>query len=531
MRSAPKQWRRAKPVQGLTRVLRDLDLGSWDNWVPLAIIGVFVVLGALFVAGIFQFRLVEGSVDQFAVIYVEVGIGATGGIFAIIVSLSLVAIQFASQEYSHRIMDLYIKSVVFWSMLTVYLFLMIIAILLLTNNSAADSVRGPTLVAVGSILALVLIPPYFIITAAYLKPEFVIAKLLRRVDAEYLTTLEKPLVEGGGRISSRIDPLLPIVEMIERSVDRGDLSTTRAAMEHLHTTYINQAEVLNSLPIERLFLDYLSRIGRKATSAADEEEAAVLAIQLMGAVGARGPGSTIAVDHISAMGSKALKQDAEPVLEQMINSLHEIFGVTTSEEARKNVLNNYSQLVEDLVGAEKGRLLRQLVGHLSAIAEASLKTGDTATATNCLDTLETIGQMSCTKQIINVVSEVSLRFQELGLLAVNTQPELAERIIRSLLRVERMMPSGERDLIATTNFAKGEVERALTNKRRALAAAQRPEAPPKGSLGMPAAPAAVVAPPQAPVVQVNGGKPSTEATGDEEVDGFADLWDEAKDKR
>ncbi|MBM3949639.1 MAG: hypothetical protein FJ312_10485 [SAR202 cluster bacterium] len=127
--------------EGLHKAIRQFQLSSWDNWFPLTLIAVFVVLGAIVAAAGATFGLQPGDVDQFRGIYVDIGLQNTAGIFAIVISLSLVAIQFAAQEYSHRIMDYYIKSVMFWSTVVVYLGLMIACVLLNAGVSEGESLR------------------------------------------------------------------------------------------------------------------------------------------------------------------------------------------------------------------------------------------------------------------------------------------------------------------------------------------------------------------------------------------------------
>ena len=53
----------------------------------------------------FSFLIPEEDVERIHILYTEIGVQTTAGIFAIIISLSLMAIQFAAQEYSHRIME------------------------------------------------------------------------------------------------------------------------------------------------------------------------------------------------------------------------------------------------------------------------------------------------------------------------------------------------------------------------------------------------------------------------------------------
>ena len=107
-----------------------LDLKSWDVWFPLAFIELFAVFAIVVGAGGVGFGIDSRDAEQLRSIYTDIGVQTTAGIFAIVMSLSLVAIQFAAQEYSHRIMEYYIKSVIFWSTVVVYLGVMIGSILL-----------------------------------------------------------------------------------------------------------------------------------------------------------------------------------------------------------------------------------------------------------------------------------------------------------------------------------------------------------------------------------------------------------------
>ena len=205
---------------------------SWDNWFPLSVIGMFILLGIPVAFGVFDFGLTGKDVERFQVIYTDIGIQTTAGIFAIVISLSLVAIQFAAQEYSHRIMEFYVRSVVFWSTLIVYLGIIVVAILLQATSDGLESPRIVALVVVASMLAVALLIPHFIVTASYLKPDFVIEKLIGRISAQYIVGLR--LADNGEvAISPGHDRLLPVVEITERSIDRGDLTTTRSAIERV----------------------------------------------------------------------------------------------------------------------------------------------------------------------------------------------------------------------------------------------------------------------------------------------------------
>jgi hypothetical protein len=447
----------------MRRLLRELDLTSWDNYVPLGFIAAF--LGAAFLVGTGVIAL-PGLVDtdRIQIIFVDIGIGATSGVFAITVSLSLLAIQFASQEYSHRIMSFYIKSVTFWAIITVYLGLIVGTILVegLALNLAAERAAG--VILIGGVLAIALLIPHFVVTAAFLRPEFVIAKLLNRLDAEYLVSIVPELEKGRGRMPSGIDRLLPVVEIVERSIQKGDLSTTRAATERLHTTYLAHAARLNSIYVERYFLDYLMRIGRTAVLATEEQEPAIQVLQLISTVGSQGPAGVIATEDIDDLGFTALKKDAEGVVIQMVDSLRVVFERTALPDAKRAVFVTYRKLVEDLSGTEKRRIMRHFSTCLAETGMEALKKGDLATTDQCLELLESLGHDAGTRRLGDVVLHIVRHMQVLGIAAAPADPDTARRVVRALLRVERGISTSEREVVAATEFAKGKIERVLTRR-------------------------------------------------------------------
>ncbi|MBI4200174.1 MAG: hypothetical protein HY535_06855 [Chloroflexi bacterium] len=494
----------------MRRVLKDLDLQSWDNWLPLAVIGAFIAVGIPTALGAVSFT---GPMDanRFKTIYESFGLRTSAGILPTIISLSLVAIQFASNQYSHRIMALYIKSVTFWSIISVYFAMILVSLLLEANRTDADDPRVAGLILVGTVMAVTLLIPHFVITASYLKPDFIIAKLLRRVDKEYLLSIEQALADRPGytgRLDSNSDRLLPVIEIVENAIKRGDRATTRMAMEQIHSRYLSQAEKLSRLSVEEYFLGYLLRIGRKAVSVSDEEEAAVQAVELIGTVGAQGPAGAIAAEDIRDLGFAANKKGIDPVVVQMVGSLRAIFERTELADAKKVVLDSYHSLGQDLAAAGKRRPVRHLATNISEMAQASLGRRDLATGYRCLDMLEIIGHDSAVNKLVDIVLHVVKLLHALGVAAAQEDGETGERIVRTVLRIERAISTTEREAIAATSFAKGDIEQLLKLHSRG------PEAAPVAQ-GAPA----IHAPTPAPQQQAAQGKDDGE---------FSDLWAEPK---
>ncbi|MBI4203378.1 MAG: hypothetical protein HY532_09735 [Chloroflexi bacterium] len=510
----------------LKEFYKRLELNSWDNWLPLLIIGIFALAAVLVGTGITNFNIPFGDEERVHILYTEVSVQTTAGIFAIIVTLSLVAIQFASQEYTHRIMDSYVKSIMFWSTIIVYLGVMVTGIVLQANATEEENVRLIGVTVIGSILTLALLVPHFVITAAYLKPEFIINKMLRRVDRQYLASVAPALERGQGRVDSKVDRLLPVAEIIQRAIDRGDLATTRGALERLHQTYLTHAEKLNLLSIERYFLDYLMRIGRKAISDKDEEEAAVQTIAIMGVVGCTGPAGLVAVENIDSLGFTALRQESEPVVHQMIDSLRTVFDSTPTQEARNAVLASYQDLVGRLASSQSERVLRHLVTTLTNLAEKAMASGDRKTSARCLDLLEAAGHDAAAHKIVGVVLQTTRSLQGIGVTAARADPATAEPIVRALLRMERAISPSERELIAATEFARQDIERVARFARSAFvspgAGASVAATTGPASGGLPAREREGPSPPGQE--QKDGKETAPETKGEEKGIDLSDLW-------
>ncbi len=439
--------------------MRQIDLTAWDNWLPLGIIAVFGALALIVYLDWVELGVAGGDVERFQTVYTDIGIQTTAGILAIIISLSLVAIQFAAQEYSHRIMEYYMKSVIFWSTFLVYLSVMVSGIVLQARSSPSDDTRIVSVLLVGTLLCLFLLIPHFLVTASYLKPEFIIRKLLGRVDQGYLSSLWEPGAAWTGRVAPSIDRLLPVVEITERSIDRGDLTTTRSALEQIYDLYSSHTVGQTSPEIDSYFLDHILRIGRKAATNPDEEEAAVQTIEMLGRIGKGGPAAA-AVENIDVLGFLALRKDSDIAVAQMIDSLRQIFDVG-SADVNTRILQIYGDLVRRLATGSDDRLLRQLTDHLFEISQSSYERGDLVSVQRCIDLIERVGYNAAVNGMVTVVLNAGAKLQNLATASAGGQGSIARGIVLNLLRIERAVPSNDRETVAVLEFARGEVERTI----------------------------------------------------------------------
>lgn len=431
-----------------------------------------------------DFGLSGKDADRYQVIYTDIGIQTTAGIFAIVISLSLVAIQFAAQEYSHRIMEYYVRSVIFWSTLIVYLGIIVVAIILQAASTGEESPRIVALVIVASILAVALLIPHFIVTASYLKPDFIIGKLLRRISSQYISGL-KLADDGEVDVLPRNDRLLPVVEITERSIDRGDLTTIRSALDRILALQTELKTKVDNPISDRYFADHLTRIGRKAVNRPDEEEAAARAIEALQHIGTSGA-PFVAVERIDLLGFIALRHGSEGAVEQMIRSLS-VIARSGQSTALDPVIDSYQALVGRLASGGFDQLLIQLADRVDELAEST--SGDGPVIGRILDCLEAIGHDAADNRLMRVVLHVANVMKDRGVMVAAENTDEANATVLRMLRIEQAVNSSEREALAVIGFARSEVQRV--------------------------------------VAQSSSMSEEIVATEDsDEADGFSDLWDE-----
>jgi hypothetical protein len=433
--------------------LSNLFSREWDLWLPLGVVLVFLAAAAVIIATGFRFGIPEGDVERIHILYTEIGVQTTAGIFAIIISLSLMAIQFAAQEYSHRIMEYYLRSTMFWTTIIVFLSVIITGIVLQAQASANDNVLAASLLMLATMLALALLIPHFLVTAAYLKPEFVVTKLIRKLDQGYVRSIARR-----GVPTPDADRLLPIIELIERAIDRGDLTTMRGALERVQSAYVRVGAEEHDTTVDHYFLDSLLRAGRKAISQADEQQAAVLAIHTISSM-SREQNAAMVVDALEELGFGALRRDSPIAVGEMITATAEIAESTRDLDLRARVMTTYAELAQRLVRTDQRRLLRQLSGIVVLAGIEAAQRGDVSRAQGSIGLLEEMGHDSAEAHMTQVVMDVGKGLQQLGTAIADTDPRAAQGVVLALLRVERAIPRHERDLLGIIEFARADLER------------------------------------------------------------------------
>jgi hypothetical protein len=157
--------------------------------------------------------------------YSSVGVEALAGVLAIVISVTFVAVQFSSQEYSKRLMDYFINSVIFKFLIGVYLIGIIFNMFMLNyqfeDPNIDNRMRELSIILTG--VCFVSLVPYFYITAHILQPEYLIKNILKRVDEKYLKSIHKKWIKDRFPPVPEDDRVLAaITDIISKAIESND---------------------------------------------------------------------------------------------------------------------------------------------------------------------------------------------------------------------------------------------------------------------------------------------------------------------
>jgi hypothetical protein len=445
-----------------------------------------------------DFPLATGDKETAMRIFAGVGFEGLSAIFAIVISLSLMAVQLASQQYTHRIMDIHTKSWIFRFVIVIYLGSMLYNVFMLGwldfGNSSVDSKYVKTSMSL-TCLSLFILIPYFYITMRRLKPESVISNLLAKIDDVYLNSVKGYIKEGELRIPSEADEMLPITDIIEKSIRSGDHETARFGIDEICRCYMSHVKKENEDYVSRYFLaKHIRGIGREAIIKKDDDSM-VQVLKIFGEVGTRAIhenlnySARMSVESIDIIGSNVLK-DYDVATEQMIKSLQDILGAViksgNGEEILKQIFTLYSNLSDELFNLEKNKLIKYLLNSFSeprvfmkkpqALIEEMVKNTRYETIDSTVKLLERISVNAANRGLRDPLDQSISSLHEIGISSAENKlvwgtPKrkiniAKDLIIEHLLTIEdeiskcklKFEESDFDDIMGEIDFAKIEIE-------------------------------------------------------------------------
>lgn len=255
-------------------------------------------------------------------------------IMALVITLSLVAVQLAASSYSARVIDIFKKSPDLWILILVYGIVMFYGLVVLKllekdENGLSNLEFHISFVYYLGIFAFTALIPYFLNTLELLKPSTVIHFLAE-------SSTDPNFIEG----KDKSDPFQSIIDIIRGSMMIYDYETVRDGLREIvdHLKIIIEIKTLEDEKKEEIFNNissHFTRLGKMSASRNDEDatlevidnllKTGKLAIEQNLDQGGKRIGISLGV-----VGKVAAQQELKSATRQAIKSIEEI-GIVSAE--------------------------------------------------------------------------------------------------------------------------------------------------------------------------------------------------------
>jgi hypothetical protein len=200
-------------------------------------------------------------------------------IVAIVITLTLIAVQLTASAYSPRVIDIFKKNPDMWLLLGCYGFSIFYGfiVLKLVEGAEGEFVSQSVIGSLGwvsisfesyvslaywlGIFTFVVLFPYMWNIIGLLKQEKIINRLAIEITRDKI-------------LNSKEDPIQPIVDIIHGSIMKYDLETTRVGLKEITLRVAKIIDFDSEKEISERFCGHLFRISRLAISREDEESTA-----------------------------------------------------------------------------------------------------------------------------------------------------------------------------------------------------------------------------------------------------------------
>lgn len=219
---------RLRRVGGRIRRWFDFNL---ENTILLILVVVLVLLCAMYGFGFLFFQL-DGNVVPVLGTIVQ----SLASIFAIVFSISLVAIQLCSENLSHRLILLFVRSSNFLFPFGLNLVALLFNLVLLSYGCYHRLAGHGIILCVAAVLSLIL---FFVYTVRFLTPLHVVRVLLAKVN------VDRMLLENFGEEQLYRRYFQPIEDIISSCAVKGDYATARSLIDLVRFKMQSVLNVLN----------------------------------------------------------------------------------------------------------------------------------------------------------------------------------------------------------------------------------------------------------------------------------------------
>jgi Predicted membrane protein (DUF2254). len=292
------------------------DQPAWKNRILFySAIFLSIALAFIIIFGIFNLIIPNFTFPNNAINYdnerylLSALVQSLAATIALVITLSLVAVQLAAQSYSARVIDVYKRNPDMWILLCIYIITIFYGLGLtkiIGLGILGNYMEGAIFVAYFmGLFAFVCLVPYIWKTLDLLKPSTVIKLLAEEITKEKILRIS----DDDENIEDK-DSIQPLIDIINKATENNDYETTRNGLKAIRKKYIN-----------------IILLDRKITQ--DEERKI----------------SGIVSKHISKVGNLAINKGKEDTLLETISFFEHCGKVTAIKDHNISALNSAYSIV------------------------------------------------------------------------------------------------------------------------------------------------------------------------------------------
>jgi hypothetical protein len=434
-----------------------------ENQEKKVIACIFVCFFVFIVLYFFEkepFILATNDPETAREILAGVGVAGLSAIFAIVISVTLMAVQFTAMEYTHhtqRIMAIHFKSLTFIFVIVIYLGSILYNVfwlgqLNLGSESVGSNSKFVEISMLLTCLSLIMLIPYFFFTMIRLRPDSVISKLLAEIDEKYLNSIIEFFKGGEARIPGKVDKMLAITDIIKKFISSEDRVTARFSIDEIYRCYMSNLKKENEAYVSPYFLPHILGIGREAITKANDDSM-VHVLEIFGNVGIDAIpknlnlSARMSVECIDIIGFKVL-ENYDVATEQMIDSLQGMLEAiinSGNEEILEQIFTLYHDTSDELFKLKNYQMLKYIGHSFSELLDSMLEKKCYAIIERTAGLLESIGIFAVNLDTREVLHQSVHSLYKIGISSAKDSliwetPKgtviIAERIIDHLFKIE-----------------------------------------------------------------------------------------------
>jgi len=410
---------------------------------------VFLILD-LFIIFIYNYSYPFQIDDESAMYFLSALVQSQAAILAIVITLTLIAVQIASSHYSPRVIDIFKKDFAIWWFLCYYGFsiffgLCILMMMQVIQNenpdilavsnrysyhiSLEDWIYAAYWIAISSFVVLFL---YIRKVLDLLNPSKIIKELSENITKENVLKHIESVKENKKDRTKPIeeDSIQPIMDIIHSSVMKYDIATTRVGLGSLTDRVIEIIDLdgEEEKEISRHVCDCFERVGRLTVSKMDEESTGEV-IRNLGTLGKltaeKGLGyATLRVTtSLKDVGELTAEREFEDATWQVAGSLRDVGKATTKrvEQWFEGATIEVILALEDVgkIAAEKrlDHATWQVAWSLRDVGKIAVEKELRDTPFHVAESLRVIGEIAAEKRLSHATFRVAESLGVIGEIA------------------------------------------------------------------------------------------------------------------